>query len=416
MAEPGEKDAGRRPRVQRTSRARGGLGQGLGALIPDREPTQQKQEKPLDVLFPDLTGRSADLAVQRGGSARDLLSPRGGSKSVSRETIDSSGAFSDRSNRTVHRGNVSRETIAGNSSKANIDIEARADEELLPVPGVTFGHVDPTWIIPNLKQPRSIFDEGELEELATSIAEVGVLQPVVVRRITAESLAEEGQADRLREALVDQPEARYELVMGERRWRASKQAGLQSIPIIVRSTGEDELLREALIENIHRVQLNALEEAAAYSQLMEDFGYTQEQLATRVSKSRPQVANTLRLLKLPTSVQRMLAAGVISPGHARTILSLGTQAEMQSMADRIVSEGLSVRATEELAKFGKKPSVKRRTRPQAAPSEAAQRIADAAATRLDTSVRVVPGARKSRLIIEFADQADLDRIASELGL
>ena len=149
---------------------------------------------------------------------------------------------------------------------------------------------------------------------------------------------------------------------------------------------------------------------------MEDFGYTQEQLATRVSKSRPQVANTLRLLKLPTSVQRMLAAGVISPGHARTILSLGTQAEMQSMADRIVSEGLSVRATEELAKFGKKPSVKRRTRPQAAPSEAAQRIADAAATRLDTSVRVVPGARKSRLIIEFADQADLDRIASELGL
>ena len=443
MVDAGPEQSGPRPRPRRTTKARGGLGQGLGALIPDREPIQPRQEKPLDVLFPDLTGASGESAVPRGGSARDLLSPRSAAPVVSRETVWSS-PKSTRSNSGPIQTNVSRETVRdvanespdGQNDLSQIPIEdhlagqgqvdqdqqvvsretlVESDDRLLPIPGVTFGHANPTWIIPNLKQPRHVFDDGELEELAASISEVGILQPIVVRRITAESLGEAGQAERLREALANQPEARYELVMGERRWRAAQIAGLGSIPIIVRATAEDDLLREALIENIHRVQLNALEEAAAYSQLMDDFGYTQEQLAARVSKSRPQITNTLRLLKLPSSVQRMLAAGVISAGHARAILGLSSTSEMQSLADRIVSEGLSVRAAEELVKFGRKSSPRRSSRSQGAPSEAAQRVADAASVRLDTPVKVVPGAKKSRLVIEFADQEDLDRIALELG-
>lgn len=281
---------------------------------------------------------------------------------------------------------------------------------LASVPGVTFGQVAPEWIIPNLKQPRQVFDEDELDDLAASLSEVGVLQPVVVRRITAESLGEEGQAERLEEALRERPEARYELIMGERRWRAAQRAGLSTIPIIVRDTTEDELLREALIENIHRVQLNALEEAAAYQQLMEDFGYSQEQLSKRVSKSRSQVANLLRLLRLPGSIQRMLASGVITPGHARALLSLESESRMRALADRIVSEGISVRATEELVRSRAAEPEKARRRPQAKASVEALRIADEMAEILSTTVKVTQGAHKGKVVIEFADGSDLQRI------
>ena len=194
--------------------------------------------------------------------------------------------------------------------------------DLVEVPGATFGLIPTDWIVPNLKQPRSVFDPDELKELAGSIGEVGVLQPIVLRRITDETLSEPGQQERLKEALREQPEARYEIVMGERRWRASQLAGLQQIPAIVRSTQEDQLLRDALLENLHRAQLNPLEEAAAYNQLLEDFACTQEELSMRIARSRPQIANTLRLLKLPASVQRQVAAGVLSAGHARALLGL----------------------------------------------------------------------------------------------
>ncbi len=389
----------KRQRSRRPVRARGGLGQGLGALIPDAEPERAKSEKPLDILFPDLQGSNGNAGALRGGSARDLLSPRRKSAEMSAKKVPA-----DRPSETEE--NVSRETNAK-------DTEPNA--ELRSVPGAAFGNASPDWVIPNLKQPRQIFDATELEQLAESLREVGMLQPVVVRRITEDVLQEEGQAERLQAALTEQPEARYELIMGERRWRAAQLAGLETIPLIIRESTEDDLLREALVENIHRVQLTALEEAAAYAQLMEDFGYTQDELSKKVAKSRSQVANTLRLLNLPGSVQRLLDAGVLTPGHARALLGLSDPAQMQALAERIVQEGLSVRATEEAVKFGR---VRGRTsRPQAGPPSAeAQVIAELFAEKLSTTVKVSTGAKKGRLVIEFADKDDLDRIARELGL
>ena len=456
------KGTGRRPRP------RGGLGRGLGALIPTAEDElAQASSRPLDVLFPDLVGSNSGTVAtehkERGGSARDLLVPGGKTSNVSRETIrgarrnrasgqtievpqeDRSAASSNPTSRfpgvemeltsdvlegtgtgagpdgdgraglatESAEGIVSRETI--HPEDAASDETGVGDEVLEDVPGATYGMLNPQWIIPNLKQPRQVFDDVELEELSNSIAEVGILQPIVVRRITEETLREEGQAERLKEELEANPEARYELVMGERRWRAAQRAGLSEVPAIVRTTDEDELLREALIENMHRVQLNPLEEAAAYNQLMEDFSYTQEQLAQRIARSRPQIANTLRLLTLPPSVQRQVAARVISAGHARALLGLNTSEEMEAMAARVVAEGLSVRATEELVKFGKRPKERSVRAPRLVPPEA-QRVADAVAGVLDTSVTVSAGAKKGRLIIEYADQNDLDRIAEVLGV
>lgn len=434
-----------RTRSPRQRRGRGGLGRGLGALIPDAESMESAQQgRPLDVLFPDLqknkgssTG-SERASRPRGGSARDLLSPPSATKNVSRETLKPK-ANLDGKKTTVTSNEAPTDPIERSGSEiagagAKTDRRKRASaarpssdatsdrsvsretitSDLREVPGATFGMIRPDWIIPNLKQPRHVFDADELKELAQSISQVGVLQPIVLRRITDATLAEEGQSDRLREALEDQPEARYEIIMGERRWRASQLAGVEEIPSIIRVTEEDDLLRDALIENLHRVQLNPLEEAAAYSQLMEDFACTQEELSRRIARSRPQIANTLRLLKLPASVQRQLAAGVLSAGHARALLSLDSSSAMESLAARIVAEGLSVRATEEQVKFGKqgKPRTKRVALP---PSPEAQRIADAVSDLLETSVSVNASAKRGRLVIEFADQSDLERIAHVLG-
>jgi ParB family chromosome partitioning protein len=203
-------------------------------------------------------------------------------------------------------------------------------DELLPVPGAVFAELPISSIRPNARQPRTVFDEEALDELVGSIREVGVLQPVVVRAV------DDG----------------YELVMGERRWRATQAAGLTSIPAIIRETADSDLLRDALLENLHRVQLNPLEEAAAYQQMLEDFGCTQEELATRIHRSRPQISNTLRLLKLPPLVQRRVAAGVLSAGHARALLALPDAGAMERLAQRIVAEGLSVRAVEEIVTLG----------------------------------------------------------------
>lgn len=414
------------PSRRRPLRTRGGLGRGLGALIPDSEPTNlDTPGRPLDVFFPDLTGstRQGEGDSGRGGSAKDLLSPLPRAKDVSRETSTSPSAegplVSSELNTSEQEDKGSESAPHSDSETSDVSRETseeKSPDSLLPVPGASFGTLPPAWIIPNLKQPRQIFDDSDLRELAESITEVGVLQPIVVRRISENSLSEPGQAERLEEALVEQPDARYELVMGERRWRAAQLAGMDAIPAIVRDTGEEELLREALVENLHRVQLNPLEEAAAYAQLMEDFHYTQEELASRISKSRPQVANTLRLLKLPATVQRMVAGGEITAGHARVIVGVGTAAEMQALADRVIQEGLSVRATEEAARRGRQAAPRQPSRPPSAPPVEAQRIADAVASRLDTSVKVSANTRKGKLIIEYSSQADLNRIANILGI
>jgi ParB family chromosome partitioning protein len=243
-------------------------------------------------------------------------------------------------------------------------------------------------ITPNPKQPRRIFDEDSLRELTESIKEVGLLQPPVVREIAP---------------------GHYELIMGERRLRAAKAAGHTSIPVIIRQTSDNELLREALIENIHRSQLNALEEGAAYAQLLNDFGCTHEELARRLGKSRPHLTNTMRLLNLPASVQRKVAAGVLSPGHARALLALTSEAEIERLASRIVAEGLSVRVIEEIVAIGSSGS-KKKIRNSNAPLPELLEIAERLSDHYDTRVTVQSGKEKGRITIEFAGLPDLRRI------
>ncbi len=246
---------------------------------------------------------------------------------------------------------------------------------------------------PNRRQPRSIFDDEALQELAASIREIGILQPPVVRRVG---------------------DNEYELIMGERRLRAAKLAGLSTIPVIIRETSDNELLREALIENIHRSNLNSLEEAAAYNQMLSDFGFTHDELAKKIGKSRPVISNTLRLLNLPPSVQKKLTSGTLSMGHARALLGLSDASEIERIANRIVSEGLSVRATEELIAVGsgKKSSGKKGSASSLGKyQELEEQIGDA----LDTRVRIKGGANGGRIQIEFADSQDLLRIAKKLS-
>jgi len=246
-----------------------------------------------------------------------------------------------------------------------------------------------TSITPNRAQPRQVFDEEAMAELVTSISEVGLLQPVVVRPVEA---------------------GRYELVMGERRWRASQQAGLEVIPAIVRETGDEAMLRDALLENLHRSQLNPLEEAAAYGQLLEDFGCTHEELASRIGRSRPQISNTLRLLRLSPAVQRRVAAGVLSAGHARALLAVEDPDLQDRLAARVVSEGISVRGLEEIVAVGETGGAApkaRRARP-VAPGLA--EISDRLSERFDTRVRVQLGKTKGKITVEFASLDDLRRI------
>jgi ParB family transcriptional regulator, chromosome partitioning protein len=278
--------------------------------------------------------------------------------------------------------------------------EEAGDDHLAPVPGARFAEVPVAAITPNAKQPRQVFDEEALDELKTSIEEVGFLQPIVVRELVP------GQ---------------YEIVMGERRWRAAQALGRESIPAIVRETRDDAMLRDALLENIHRANLNPLEEAAAYQQLLDEFGATHEDLAKRIGRSRPQISNTIRLLNLPAPVQRRVAAGVLSAGHARALLGLEDSEEQETFAHRIVAEGLSVRATEELVALSvaeggtakKAASPQRRSKPHApALSDLADRLSD----RFDTRVKVDIGRRKGRITIEFATVDDLERIVGIIGV
>ena len=262
-------------------------------------------------------------------------------------------------------------------------------EEAVGVPGAQLREVAVDDVVPNPKQPRQVFDDEALDELTHSVREFGLLQPIVVR---------------------DRPEGGYELIMGERRLRAAKAAGLEAVPAIVRDTTDDALLRDALLENIHRVQLNPLEEAAAYQQLLEEFGATHEELASRIGRSRSQVTNTIRLMKLPVKVQTRVAAGVLSAGHARALLGLPSSEAMDALATRIVAEGMSVRATEEAVAVAaaEEPTAKRRTRRISAPGveDLGQRLSDV----FETKVQVQIGRAKGRIVVEFGSVDDLQRI------
>ncbi len=268
---------------------------------------------------------------------------------------------------------------------------AEAEESgLQEVEGARFAEIPLTQIVPNPRQPRQAFDEDEMSELVHSIQEVGLLQPVVVRSTGAGT---------------------YELVMGERRWRATREAGLDTIGAIVRDTGDDELLRDALLENLHRSQLNPLEEAAAYQQLLDDFGCTHEELAERIGRSRPQISNTLRLLKLTPNVQRRVAAGVLSAGHARALVAVSNSEIQDRLAQRVVAEGLSVRALEEIVTV--EPDGKRRPARRSGAKLHSPRVAELAgrlSDRFDTRVKVDLGRSKGKITVEFATVEDLERI------
>jgi ParB family transcriptional regulator, chromosome partitioning protein len=268
--------------------------------------------------------------------------------------------------------------------------EPSPSDELAPVAGAYFAELPITQIVPNHVQPRSVFDEDAMAELVHSIKEIGLLQPVVVRKTG--------------------PGA-YELVMGERRWRATREAGLEKIPAIVRQTDDTDMLRDALLENLHRAELNPLEEAAAYRQLLDDFGCTHDELASRIGRSRPQISNTLRLLNLAPAVQRRVAAGVLSAGHARALLGVSDPEAQERLAGRVVAEGISVRGLEELVTVGgqdEEAATRVRTPRPSAPglADLGERLSD----RLDTRVKVDLGRSKGRISIEFASLSDLERI------
>lgn len=433
------------------------LGKGLGALIPNQIDTQSTESSspsvpsnPLDVFFPARpAGQAPSASRTRGGSAASLLNPKT-TKSASKRTkkvsarakkVEASTPVSPaerleenvktRSSATKARSTQSKSEprslspIAdafdkhsaqeSNQQQAQHDVlsdEANVSREtldnLVPVPGATFAEIPHDLIVPNTRQPREVFDEDDLAELRDSIREVGVLQPIVVRPINFDA----PMSERMQEFLAEKPNARFELIMGERRLRASELAGLEAVPAIIRQTEDSDLLRDALLENLHRAQLNPLEEASAYQQLMADFGTTQEELSKRIARSRPQIANTMRLLKLPPSVQSKVAAQTISAGHARALLALNSPEEMESLAQRIIAEGLSVRTTEELIRLGR---VKAQTGPtrrrEKIVSALGQSVISSLSDLYETRVTITEGARKGKIVIEFAGEEDLQRIA-----
>lgn len=450
-----------------------GLGRGLQALIPEAQ-TEIPSRRPTDVFFPEsrsparskmTTDEVSDAASRHAAEiASTLLAPskrtRGRRSSPpatatkppaaaakpksGRARSGSESAGRSEGTRTGRRrsSRVSRETLMADASELALiglgdrpgdetapptgrsepgrppaveakgeAVEARSEgkgpdnEGLVPVPGATFAELPVKIIVPNPRQPRQVFDEDDITELAASIKEVGLLQPIVVRRVDDE----DGRAES------------YELVMGERRLRAAKEAGLETIPAVVRYTEDQDLLRDALLENLHRVQLNPLEEAAAYQQLLEDFNCTHAELSKRIARSRSQISNTLRLMKLPPLVQRRLAAGVLSAGHARALLGLPDVAAMERLAQRIVAEGLSVRATEELVALHDEPPQAQNTRQTRRTAGSRTRRSaplPALSTQLsdvfDTRVKVTRGSKKGRITIEFAGDEDLARIVETL--
>jgi ParB family chromosome partitioning protein len=374
------------------SEKRRALGRGLGALIPSSPGTA----RPVDVFFRESPPPADEEFVdRRPEAANGHQNGHENGHIVHIVHTDHTDEQVDAAT-SIPTDGLDRDTAREDETP----VAAVTHEGLAPVPGATFAILPIAAIRPNPRQPRTVFDEDELAELAASIREIGVLQPVVVRPVPA--------------AEADQPDGpRYELIMGERRLRASQLAGQDSIPAIVKETADDDLLRDALLENLHRSQLNPLEEAAAYQQLLDDFGCSHEELATRIGRSRPQISNTLRLLRLPPLVARRLAAGVLSAGHARALLGLDDGAAMERLAQRIVAEGLSVRSVEEIVAMGgddpaaaPKPRRPRAGNRHPQLDDVAARLSD----RYDTRVTIALGQRKGRLTVEFASVEDLNRI------
>ena len=400
------------------SEKRRGLGRGLGALIPSSAAAQGNgaaPSRPVDLFFPEAR-KSEEPAVEapiqdsavEEGSKESAATPSAGKAAAPKAAAAKAPAKSSTSKTSASKPAAKRASVSSDEKTDELETADAAtksstrstpDVELVEVPGARFAEIPVGDIHPNRKQPRSVFDEDDMAELVHSVREIGVLQPIVVRTST-----EKG----------GEP---YELVMGERRWRAVQAAGLETIPAIVRDTTDDDLLRDALLENLHRSQLNPLEEAAAYQQLLEDFGTTHEQLADRIGRSRPQVSNTLRLLKLPPLVQRRVAASVLSAGHARALLALPDAAAMERLAQKIVAEGMSVRATEEAVALYQDPTAPAKSsipKPNAR-HERLDYLASSLSDRLDTNVKITLGARKGRVSIEFASVEDLNRIMDVLG-
>ena len=355
-----------------TGKARGGLGRGLAALIPTGP----------------ATTTVADVLINGAGPRRDhgALSLVGGDDSAEESTADAAKA-----NGKNGSGHVAAAPTEGPAAVSIEGANARKPQLVdASSTGPRYQDIAIDAIRRNPRNPRSVFDEDALVELTHSIREFGLLQPIVVREV---------------------PDGGFELVMGERRWRAAERAGLETIPAIVRRTEDADLLRDALLENIHRANLNPLEEAAAYQQLLEEFDVTQEELASRLGRSRPVISNTIRLLKLPVPVQRRVAAGVLSAGHARALLSLPDPDDQEQLAARIVAEGLSVRGAEEaVTLIAGKATPRRRTTTAKRVIPGLEDVAVTLSDTFDTRVRLELGRTKGRIVVEFATQEDLKRI------
>ncbi|NMM99316.1 ParB/RepB/Spo0J family partition protein [Bifidobacterium olomucense] len=370
---------------------------------------------PSDLFFGGDVTTSAQPASSSPSSAiladavspktnKEAVSPQRDRSDVSRETSD---VASTADSKTVEAKNK--------GTQAKNDKDKDAQPELKPVEGGYLAELKLAEIGPNAHQPRTIFDEDELNELSASIKEVGVLQPIVVRRRPADQIAAAKKSGETEESSANpfagRMDSPYELIMGERRWRASQLAGLETIPAIVKTTADDDMLRDALLENLHRVALNPLEEAAAYQQMIEEFGLTQAQLSKSVSKSRPQIANTLRLLNLPAAVQKKVAAGVLSSGHARALLGLSDPEEMDKLASRIIAEGLSVRSTEEIVSMkiasGEQPKKPKTSKTNPWLGSAIQQSLE---NHFDTKVSIKGTKKHGRIEIVFSSPEDMDRI------
>jgi len=342
------------------------LGRGLGALIPD-------------VSRETLANKSAAKPTKKSSAAPTKASKR--PTALPPKKAATKGASAQKPTKAATKAPT---------AKTPTDSQQTAQPKAIA--GLTFAELSVRSIVPNAQQPRQVFDDEALAELVHSIKEVGLLQPIVVRPA---------------------PGGRYELVAGERRLRATKKAGFNTIPALIRETADDQMLRDALLENLHRAALTPLEEASAYKQLLEDFGGTQEELATRLGRSRPQISNTLRLLNLPPAVQRRVAAGVISAGHARALLGLKDQSAIERLANRIVAEGLSVRTVEEIVSLGQDDKPASKTKKKTAGKISApglKSIGDRLSDKLDTRVSVTLGRTRGKVIIEFATLEDLQRI------
>ena len=392
---------------------RRGLGRGLGALIPTGP--ADDGGRPSDLFFRERHPNDTGVVSRETGSV--LGDPAGGGDPAEAMPT-SAGPVQSGPRYAGPTYAAPAYPASGDGGPVQEPVANAAGTGLREVPGARYAEVPLELIRPNPRQPRTVFDPDELAELVASIREIGVLQPVVVRPLPEGSPADTGNAgdgDNAGNTDGAGGATGYELVMGERRWRAAGDAGLETIPAIVKETSDDAMLRDALLENLHRSQLNPLEEAAAYQQLLDDFGCTHDDLAARIGRSRPQISNTLRLLRLPPLVARRLAAGVLSAGHARALLGLEDGAAMERLAQRIVAEGLSVRSVEEIVALGGEgvPTPRRQREPQVRDGrldEVAARLSD----RFDTRVSVAMGQRKGRLTVEFATLEDLDRIVALL--